>query len=1597
MAKVFLESADAAGFHVANLNESVYGTSGLDKVVVDNGASVTTDQNVEKVLVNAASSAYTYQRVTNTLYVYSNTTTLVGKIAVAEGGTSMVYTDGKVLVTISGANMLFGGQVVTSAAPTTITGYAIDSSESSTGSAAGRTIALTAGINQGSDFVGAAGNDTFTALLDSTAGVATLNAFDSIDGAGGVNTLSLTDAKTGDATVLPTGITLANIQKVLFQTVGNAGNVVGTSDFDISTFASVTDLTISSAGTTADAILAAATQNVTDTNVASGVTVTGGLSDTVTAKGSIVITGVAGAVVASNTDTTGSSVAVDGGTSVNVTTKGTSGVAVGATTAPAGAVTVTDNGGGTISIKGGTTANVTANVYGGGAITIGANAATGSPSGAITITQRANAADVTTYGGASTNVSTIGGGGAGNVVVGGATKPALGAIVITDANTNRVANADVTTVLGGSTVNITTTPTSGTISVGTSTATLNTAGTGLLTTVAAQDPTGAVVISNAVTNGTATTYGTSDVKVYTNGSSSVTLTGGAGGAILIKDMNTTLDVGGVNPVAASTLATVSLTGVSGAVQVTSNALANLTIANSLTANTATAVTVTDTTAGHALAVTLNGNTNVSTTVTDAIATSVTINTAGTTADNLILAAAKVTSLTFNNSTADVTMGATTSLAKVTSITASGTNAVAFTDSAANTPITTTIAPLLTSITGGTGAVTVTLDPTLTAFSGGAGSDVITLIGTTLPTKLIAGGTGSNTLVIDAASETGFGSSLYVTGFQTLGMGALANGNFDATGFTGLSVAGTTVGNSVFTNVAAGATLNISAASGNDVTYKLAADTAADTLNLTIGNSAGAVANSGKFVYGDSVVASGTSTGIETLAITSSGKSTVTNTLKYSDGQAAGGGTQAITIGGTTALTLTDADATVKTITVTNTKAVNVSAVVLKDGAATTSITGGAGLLTADLNTSRTSTTNIDTITTGTGGGTITVGVAGQTSWNVGLAAIAYAGGSTTLNLGNSLVADSITIGNKDFATINGFTVFNNAGTTPFADSITVGATPEVLLTNATSAGTVYAGLSYTVSNGVITFIGTPGVAELSSFTLTQLLSAAGAIVTAADAANAAGSGNAIVSAFESNGKTYLVSSDVAADGAIELATLNATTGVTGIGNSKAAGGTLAITGASFTNATKVGPTPAAATAADHTTASAGYIAATLAFTDASAVAGTKTETFSNLAAAGTLTISNSHIVGGATGSHIGQVATTQVGAAGTNYLTLNLASTAVASEVAVVVDKMTVTGAYGVTINASEGAGATAITDVITSLVDGGATPTLKTITIANGLITGTSVATPLTISAITDSALTTIDASAATAAVTLSSVTNNGVTINAANGATTTITAANGSAVKVLQASGTGIVTGTFNGDGDTITLSATGGANNFTANGVGDIITVGTAANTIVATGVGTSVTVTAASTTGNSITVGKGASVTLATGAAADTVNLAAAVGNDLTTNLVTITNASPTDATNDLIVFAAAGTHHAAVGQINVGAATTLAQALDIAIVNDGHTVSGDSYLSWFQYGGATYVVDHVATGVTATDHTFQATTDTVVKLAGVIAIDTFTVAGATLTL
>lgn len=231
---------------------------------------------------------------------------------------------------------------------------------------AGQTFTLTSGID---DVAGTAGNDTIKSIV-----AGGLSALDSIDGAGGTDTLNVTDT---DAIAVSSTTTVSNVETAKLASAQ-------TVSADVSGWTGLNSLTVTEVGGNASgSIVAAGTTAVTVTDSAQA----------------------AGAIT------------VNGGAAVSVTSTGatTGAITVGTTTAPTGAVMVSRAttgaaSAGAITVKGGTTVDITQTAS--NAVnttqTNGAVAVTGGASTtAVTVTSTAAATASATVAGITANSVSI--------------------------------------------------------------------------------------------------------------------------------------------------------------------------------------------------------------------------------------------------------------------------------------------------------------------------------------------------------------------------------------------------------------------------------------------------------------------------------------------------------------------------------------------------------------------------------------------------------------------------------------------------------------------------------------------------------------------------------------------------------------------------------------------------------------------------------------------------------------------------------------------------------------------------------------------------------------------------------------------------------------------------------------------------------------------------------------------------------------------------------------------------------------------------------------------------------------------------------------
>ena len=745
-------------------------------------------------------------------------------------------------------------------------------------------------------FAGGAGSDVFNGQYAAAGnGGNTLSGLDQLDGLGGTDTLNINDVAGGTQALV--GISVKNIETInlsstaaaLLDTTGTNGEVVsGVATLNVTAGASAT---ITTGSTTA----------VNVAGITGAATVTGGSTQTVTAVGAITLSKAAGAIVATDTKQGANNIAIDGGTSVTLKTTatnagGTTGtVTLGNTTKSTGAISVTSNltnaaaaaantTGGTVTVNGGTTVAVTETAVQSVMATAGTNAKIvqsnvavngTSTTTAITVAQAAAVTAVNTRL-AVTGVTEVDSvqfkalADGDTIIVGGLTYTASG---VTTAKTVAAAFANLAS---GQLTGYTTGAVSGANSdtvvfTGTATGGNTVADTG-------KDAAGKVV-----GGGTTVTQTTAAVTAVTAAG-----TGGVDvGTVTIADPNQGTGT-------ASTISSVTLTNY-GASTAASDALTTVSLTNTSTVSASGTFAITNVKA-TTLDLTVNGGTRgLGAVNAGATYTTLKVHTAGT--DTAVaVTAGGVTALTIDGTNA---LTLTPTMGALKTVTVSGAASVSADFSGA------TVTGV--DVSASTGSNSVILDASKATFTGGTGSDTLTIAAA--PTKAINGGAGAgvDTLVLNvaAANFSNPSGNAFISGFETLGLGAAATGTYDATGFTGLTE-GAVNGGVVYSNVAAGVGLTITAAPTQNTTYTLKDATgAADSFALTI--------------KGSGAIAAGTVTAASIESIT------VTATDSASTAKA-GGTADSVTIVATSATTMTVLGNTTLTLTNTgNTKLTSVDA------------------------------------------------------------------------------------------------------------------------------------------------------------------------------------------------------------------------------------------------------------------------------------------------------------------------------------------------------------------------------------------------------------------------------------------------------------------------------------------------------------------------------------------------------------------------------------------------------------------------------------------------------------------------------------------------
>lgn len=851
------------------------------------------------------------------------------------------------------------------------------------------TIALTTGTDA---IVGTAGNDIINAVLNNTGtGQAqTLNAFDSINGGLGNNTLNINDFSTGGTTDALNSVTVRNIQTL------NLGSQQAV-NLDTTAVTGLTSLSVSAIG--AESITAANTTAITAnaSQVAgANVTIAGGSSINATVAG--VTTGgainvgsstTAGAInlvvsdraPAIDTNSTGSTITVAGGTTVNVTQN----IAVGTTSA--GAVGSFVATGGNIVVNGGAATT---------AVTVNQTAAAAATAGVAAVAAVPAVPGVTENSLVTWNGFAIGG--VASQTVGGYTVQTDGVATHTAADVAAVA-------AGGAVAGLSLTATNSAWTVAT---TSNTGETSFVSTTADTN------VSN-ITTGSATGGASSPVITFgQNGSAAVpgtpavaavaAVAGVAVGGIVITDANSA----NTDSTKANTITSVTLNNYAGAT-INSNALSTLSLTNgsgtvTVNDNSATATALT-------LGLTVNGLKSGAGLV-DAKATTLNIAATGANSALNVNGAALKTITVSGDKSLNLTGSTTALVTAITSTNSAGVTTSLNVDQAG-------------TFSAGNNTVTVAGGATK-AITFGAGNDTVNIT-TLASTASIAGGAGTDTLGISAANAVFASGAAFtqVTGFEVLSVGAVGAAsvinltnlnNSGANAFNKVVVAGAT--NALTLNgLTANNTLELTAAAtGQTITANLADATgAADVLNISVKNAAG--------INAGTIVAANVETinfATDDTATTATG---IQHTATLTDAAA-----KSISVTGDAGLALTFAGTALTTF---NAGGVTKGAVSWTSGNldAAVTVTGGAGANTIDLGATTKAVTytggaGVDTITTGAGTATVTTGAGADViTLGAGAATVNAGAGNDIINLGSGLNIVTGGAGNDTF-NLNGVVIPN---------------------------------------------------------------------------------------------------------------------------------------------------------------------------------------------------------------------------------------------------------------------------------------------------------------------------------------------------------------------------------------------------------------------------------------------------------------------------------------------------------------------------------------------------------------------------------------------
>lgn len=712
------------------------------------------------------------------------------------------------------------------------------------------------------------------------------------------------------------------------------------------------------------------------------------------------------------------------------------------------------------------------------------------------------------------------------------------------------------------------------------------------------------------------------------------------------------------------------------------------------------------------------------------------------------------------------------------------------------------------------------------------------------------------------------------------------------------------------------------------------------------------------------------------------------------------GATSVTAAGTTAVTVTDATQGAGAIAVEGGSSVSVTATSAGTGTITVgATTAPTGAVTVKATETGANTQGAIAVTGGTSIGVTQVATNAVVNTTAVLGAVTATGTSATTSVSVSQTASAtagasvvgVTAGNVTIADANG------------AHATKAGTIATVTVANAGNVSITDNSLATLNLSGAV---GTVGVTSGAGFTTTALALNLGkgstGVITANQykTLNVTTSGAATVANIADSAATTL---NVAGTSVLTLTSVAGLTAATTVNVSGAAGLTADLSG--LATVTKVDTTAttgtstvsiASATATFAGGAGADYVTLVGTLPTASSITLGGGDDRLLQGAAGAITTSGSTVVDGGAGTDTVVSGLINAGNGGMfkNFEVLGLGSNTL--------DAALLTGS---TITSLE-------------LGAGGGNGTFSNVTAAQSLsVTGTAAAgtTTLTFSGVSGSAdaytigfnavgastlagASTVDAKIVSIAgienVTIASgsasgFTNNVVSLTDASARTLTITGSQGTNVSFTTAFGTAGANGLSSIDASAATGIVTLDTTNAGLATAGLTVTTGSANDVLtfaqavtVSSGAGNdTITLGGASTVdaglGNdTITISAHAS-TVTLGGGTDSVNVTLSVG---ATNFTTIAD---TIGAGDSLTFKNQAAETFTSAKLNVNAATTLTDALNIAAAGDGST---NGAISWFQYGGNTYVVEDNSAGAT-----FGAA-DIVVKLTGLIDLSTASGAG-----